>query len=267
MRYLPCAHCRILYFPSISLLFPPPSPSLTPSVFSLSSFYFYYPRPLPSPPFFYYFFSPATFDSEISLLILTAGVFIFELSETGETVTVRNRVSKSRLIFRSICQLGGYLPSLLLEVRTNLEGEKEGEIWFNSTCSHFKNQRSLSQEREKGKFSFSSTIEIASKSRREEAAKMAASVNKWLVIELTNERRVRRRVGVERTRVAHVVGLLAPFRQLHLYYVAIPSVEHQAHVAIGAGKEKVKREASASCSKFRFPIRILPSMSTNDWEE
>lgn len=96
---------------------------------------------------------------------------------------------------------------------------------------------------------------------------MAASVNKWLVIELTNERRVRRRVGVERTRVAHVVGLLAPFRQLHLYYVAVPSVEHQAHVAIGAGKEKVKREASASCSKFRFPIRILPSMSTNDWEE
>lgn len=94
---------------------------------------------------------------------------------------------------------------------------------------------------------------------------MAASVNKWLVIELTNERRVRRRVGVERTRVAHVVGLLAPFRQLHLYYVAVPSVEHQAHVAIGAGKEKVKREASASCSKFRFPI--IPSMSTNDWEE
>lgn len=47
---------------------------------------------------------------------------------------------------------------------------------------------------------------------------------------LTNERRVRRRVGVERTRVAHVVGLLAPLRQLHLYYVVIPSVEHQAHV-------------------------------------
>lgn len=53
---------------------------------------------------------------------------------------------------------------------------------------------------------------------------------------LTDERGVRRRVGVERTRVAHVVGLLAPFRQLHLYYVAVPSVEHQAHVAIGAAK-------------------------------
>lgn len=116
----------------ISLPFPfcslhPPHPSLPP--------FFFYPlfisiiRALSPPPlFFYYFFSPATFDSEISLLILTAGVFIFELSETGETVTVRNRVSKSRLIFRSICQLGGYLPSLLLEVRTNLEGEKEGEI-------------------------------------------------------------------------------------------------------------------------------------------
>lgn len=113
----------------ISLPFPFCSLPIPPSrVFSLCSFYFYYPRPLPSPLFFYYFFSPATFDSEISLLILTAGVFIFELSETGETVTVRNRVSKSRLIFRSICQLEGYLPSLLLEVRTNLEGEKEGEI-------------------------------------------------------------------------------------------------------------------------------------------
>ena len=54
---------------------------------------------------------------------------------------------------------------------------------------------------------------------------------------LTNERRVRRRVGVERTRVAHVVGLLAPFRQLQLYYVAVPSVKHQAHVAIRTAKE------------------------------
>lgn len=115
----------------ISLPFPfcslhPPHPSL-PRFFSIL-FLFLLSAPSPLPPFFYYFFSPATFDSEISLLILTAGVFIFELSETGETVTVRNRVSKSRLIFRSICQLGGYLPSLLLEVRTNLEGEKEGEI-------------------------------------------------------------------------------------------------------------------------------------------
>lgn len=44
-------------------------------------------------------------------------------------------------------------------------------------------------------------------------------------------------MGVERTRVAHVVWLLAPFRQLQLYYVAIPSVEHQAHVAIRTAKE------------------------------
>lgn len=113
------------HFPFVPSTLPIP-PSLR--FFSIL-FLFLLSAPSPLPPlFFYYFFSPATFDSEISLLILTAGVFIFELSETGETVTVRNRVSKSRLIFRSICQLGGYLPSLLLEVRTNLEGEKEGEI-------------------------------------------------------------------------------------------------------------------------------------------
>lgn len=112
------------HFPFVPSTLPIP-PSLR--FFSIL-FLFLLSAPSPLLPFFYYFFSLATFDSEISLLILTAGVFIFELSETGETVTVRNRVSKSRLIFRSICQLGGYLPSLLLEVRTNLEGEKEGEI-------------------------------------------------------------------------------------------------------------------------------------------
>jgi len=57
---------------------------------------------------------------------------------------------------------------------------------------------------------------------------------------LTDERRVWHRVRVERARVAYVVGLLAPFRQLHLYYVVVPLVEHDAYVSVLAEKERTK---------------------------
>lgn len=57
---------------------------------------------------------------------------------------------------------------------------------------------------------------------------------------LTDERRVRHRVRIERTRIAYVVGLLAPFRQLHLYYVFVSPVEHDAHVSVFAEKEQAK---------------------------
>lgn len=57
---------------------------------------------------------------------------------------------------------------------------------------------------------------------------------------LTDERRVRHRVRVERARVAYVVRLLAPFRQLHLYYVLVPPVEHDAYVSVLAEKECTK---------------------------
>lgn len=57
---------------------------------------------------------------------------------------------------------------------------------------------------------------------------------------LTDERRVRHRARVERARVAYVVGLLAPFRQLHLYYVLVPPVEHDAYVSVLAEKERTK---------------------------
>jgi len=58
---------------------------------------------------------------------------------------------------------------------------------------------------------------------------------------LTDKRRVRHRVRVERARVAYIVGLLAPFRQLHLYYVLVPPVEHDAHVSVLAEKERTHR--------------------------
>lgn len=45
---------------------------------------------------------------------------------------------------------------------------------------------------------------------------------------------------VERARVAYIVGLLAPFRQLHLYYVLVPPVEHDAHVSVLAEKRRTK---------------------------
>lgn len=45
---------------------------------------------------------------------------------------------------------------------------------------------------------------------------------------------------IERTRVAYIVELLAPFRQLHLYYVLVSPVEHDAHVSVFAEKEHAK---------------------------
>lgn len=57
---------------------------------------------------------------------------------------------------------------------------------------------------------------------------------------LTDERRVWHRVQIERTRVAYIVGLLAPFRQLHLYYVLVSPVEHDAYVSVFAEKEYAK---------------------------
>lgn len=55
---------------------------------------------------------------------------------------------------------------------------------------------------------------------------------------LTDERRVRHRVRVERARVTYIIRLLAPFRQLHLYYVLVSPVEHDAHVSVLAEKER-----------------------------
>lgn len=46
---------------------------------------------------------------------------------------------------------------------------------------------------------------------------------------------------VERARVAYVVRLLAPFRQLHLYYVLVPLVKHHAHVSVLAENKCVKK--------------------------
>lgn len=57
---------------------------------------------------------------------------------------------------------------------------------------------------------------------------------------LTDERRVRHRARIECTRIAYIVGLLAPFRQLHLYYVLVSPMEHDAHVSVFAEKEHAK---------------------------
>lgn len=73
--------------------------------------------------------------------------------------------------------------------------------------------------------------------RRDIATTMRNSIRRSENL-LTDERRVRHRVRVERARVAYVVGLLAPFRQLHLYYVFVPSVEHDAYVSVLAEKEQ-----------------------------
>ena len=57
-----------------------------------------------------------------------------------------------------------------------------------------------------------------------------------------DERRVWHRVQIERTRVAYIVGLLAPFRQLHLYYVLVSPVEHDAYVSVFAISRRLRNE-------------------------